>query len=398
MNGKNDSYELEKDSDLGLDGRIAEILHRGESVVLMTILSRDSAQTKRFGEHAIYSANGFESEKNSIIQEDRVLEYAQEAFNGGYSRVVKCDLYAQDSPEESYFGSGGALLLCEFLVPAQAEMFMSAAAALQNNLRGAWIIDLRDPDSPKRALCLEKIPDFSNFKYLDKDSENEYKQAVDSNIDMAETTFGLTGALPQGVNTNFASASSYLEQMRGRAGLIKGKNPLYVEPISAPPVLLLCGADDLAVEIAELAHAVGFTIDVVDDRAEYANLERFPMAHKCLVLPDFHDLVAECGVGRQHFVVILTRAQKYDRDALWQVLESHAQYIGMIGNKAKRDEIYDFLREQGVPNTELACVCCPIGLPLEAETSQQIAVAIVAELLAARAGTIKRLRQEDISK
>ena len=80
---------------------------------------------------------------------------------------------------------------------------------------------------------------------------------------------------------------------------------------------------------------------------------------------------------------------------LAQALTSHAQYVGMIGSKTKREQVYAALRKQGVPHAELAAVCCPIGLSIEAETPQQIAVSIVAELLAARAGTLVRLRFDD---
>ena len=80
---------------------------------------------------------------------------------------------------------------------------------------------------------------------------------------------------------------------------------------------------------------------------------------------------------------------------LAQALTSHARYIGMIGSKAKKAQVYAALRAQGVPDAELAAVCCPIGLPVAAETPQQIAVAIVAELLAVQAGTLQRLRLEE---
>ena len=119
------------------------------------------------------------------------------------------------------------------------------------------------------------------------------------------------------------------------------------------------------------------------------------MARRCYVLPEYENLVNACGIGRHHYVAIITRGHGFDRETLAQALTSHAQYIGMIGSRTKRDQIYALLRAQGVPAAELAAVCCPIGLTIEAETPQQIAVSIVAELLAAQAGTLKRLRFEE---
>ena len=85
----------------------------------------------------------------------------------------------------------------------------------------------------------------------------------------------------------------------------------------------------------------------------------------------------------------------FDREVLVQALESHAFYIGMIGSRSKKDGVYAALRKEGVPDAELACVRCPIGLPVGADSPQQIAVSVVAELLAARAGTLQRLRIDD---
>ena len=119
------------------------------------------------------------------------------------------------------------------------------------------------------------------------------------------------------------------------------------------------------------------------------------MARRGLTLPGFENLVEACGIGRRHYVAIVTRGHSFDREALAQALTSHAAYIGMIGSKSKREQVYAFLRAQGVPDAELAAVRCPIGLSIGAETPGQIAVSVVAELLAARAGTLQRLRFED---
>ena len=160
-------------------------------------------------------------------------------------------------------------------------------------------------------------------------------------------------------------------------------------------LLLLCGGGHVSLEVAALAHACGFVVDVVDDRPEFSDPARFPMARRCLTLPGFENLVEACGIGRRHYVAIVTRGHSFDREALAQALTSHAAYIGMIGSKSKREQVYAFLRAQGVPDAELAAVRCPIGLSIGAETPGQIAVSVVAELLAARAGTLQRLRFED---
>jgi len=202
--------------------------------------------------------------------------------------------------------------------------------------------------------------------------------------------------LAEGVTVGLDTVLPMLESRKGHPGLVEANGRVfYVEPLDAPPVLLLCGGGHVSLEVARLAHACGFVVDVVDDRAEFSNSERFPMARHCRILPGYENLVQACDIGRRHFVAIITRGHSFDREALAQALASHAQYVGMIGSKTKREQVYAALRQQGVPDAELAAVCCPIGLSIEAETPQQIAVSIVAELLAARAGTLVRLRFDD---
>ena len=160
----------------------------------------------------------------------------------------------------------------------------------------------------------------------------------------------------------------------------------------AVDVLLLCGGGHVSLETARLAHAAGFVVDVVDDRAEFADPRRFPMARRCLTLPAFEGLAARCGIGRHHYVAIMTRGHSFDREVLAQALKTDAFYIGMIGSSSKKASVYKALRAQGVSDAALDKVCCPIGLGIGADTPQQIAVSVVAELMAARAGTLGALR------
>lgn len=163
------------------------------------------------------------------------------------------------------------------------------------------------------------------------------------------------------------------------------------------PVLLLCGDSPESRATALLARQCGFLVDVVDDDTEDDNdLESsFPVARRCLRLPGFDHLVETCGIGREYYVAVMTREPELSCHVLAQALESPAAYVGMLGGRRKRDSIYDILREEGVPLAELAVVRCPIGLPIGAQSPQQVAVAIVAELLAARANTLQRMRFDE---
>ena len=196
-----------------------------------------------------------------------------------------------------------------------------------------------------------------------------------------------------GLHEGAEAVRPLLAGRKGRPGLVReGLAERYVEALDAPPVLLLCGGGHVSLETARLAHAAGFVVDVVDDRAEFADPRRFPMARRCLTLPAFEDLAARCGIGRHHYVAIMTRGHSFDREVLAQALKTDAFYIGMIGSSSKKASVYKALRAQGVSDAALDKVCCPIGLGIGADTPQQIAVSVVAELMAARAGTLGALR------
>ena len=343
--------------------------------MLVTVVSRTGSAPRDAGTRALQTRNGFEGTVGGGLLEARAMEAARGSLASAVSARVSVDM-SGFAPNSDMICGGGMEVLCEVLSPRQAEIFAFAAQVLRQGGRGVWLVELRndavslhgEAENPLRHLYVDALPDAS----------------------MTEA------ALPAGVGLGLDSVQPLLDARKGKPGLVEHEGHVfYVEPLAAPPVLLLCGGGHVSLEVARLAHACDFVVDVVDDRDEFSNAVRFPMARHCMVLPGYENLVQACGIGRRHYVAIVTRGHSFDREVLAQALTSHAQYVGMIGSKTKREKVYAALRTQGVPATELAAVCCPIGLSIEAETPQQIAVSIVAELLAARAGTLMRLRFDD---
>ena len=358
-----------------LEARVADLLQAGEPAVLVTVVSRTGSAPRDAGTRALQTRNGFEGTVGGGLLEARAMEAARGSLASAVSARVSVDMTGF-APNSDMICGGAMEVLCEVLSPRQAEVFAFAAQVLRNGGKGVWIVELRDDgvslhgevENPVRHLYIDSLPDEA----------------------MTED------ALPAGVGLGLDGLQPLLDARKNKPGLVEHEGHLfYVEPLAAPPVLLLCGGGHVSLEVARLAHACDFVVDVVDDREEFSNAVRFPMARQCLVLPGYENLVQSCGIGRRHYVAIITRGHSFDREVLAQALTSHAQYVGMIGSKTKREQVYAALRKQGVPHAELAAVCCPIGLSIEAETPQQIAVSIVAELLAARAGTLVRLRFDD---
>lgn len=157
-----------------------------------------------------------------------------------------------------------------------------------------------------------------------------------------------------------------------------------LEPWTGPAPLYIAGAGHVSRPTAQVAALAGFRVTVLDDRPEFASSERFPTAHEISVC-DLRACLEGMPVGPESSVVIVTRGHVHDADVLAQALRTPAGYIGMIGSRRKRDSVYGRLREKGFTDADFQRVHCPVGLDIGAETPEEIAVSIVAELIQARA-------------
>jgi len=170
----------------------------------------------------------------------------------------------------------------------------------------------------------------------------------------------------------------------GLIELVQGGPLIFVEPIRPDDVLYLFGAGHVSTFVAPLAKMVGFSVVVIDDREEFANKDRFPGADELIVCP-FFEAFYHIPIDFSVYIAIVTRGHIYDKDVLREALQRNPVYIGMIGSKRKRKIIYESLMEEGITNERLSQVHSPIGLDIGAETPEEIAVSIVAELVQARA-------------
>ena len=144
------------------------------------------------------------------------------------------------------------------------------------------------------------------------------------------------------------------------------------------------GAGHVARALVPLLSSVGFHVTVMDDRAAFADAMLFPDADEVRVV-DFAQL-DDIAPTEQDDVIIMTRGHEHDLSVLSQMLKSPARYVGMMGSRHKRNFVYAHLRERGYVDAAIARVHSPIGLAIGAETPQEIAVSIVAELIGVRAG------------
>lgn len=159
-----------------------------------------------------------------------------------------------------------------------------------------------------------------------------------------------------------------------------------------PQIVLVCGDGDDALAVAKLARDCGFEIELVSDSAHPLGEELVDVATDVHIVENYEDFVAVCKVDRNHYVCIFVEDAAECESILLQCLPSDAAYVGACTDSAEAYEIMSGLRSKGAPDAELAAVCCPMGLAIGANTPAQEAVAIVAEIMAARSGVLKRLR------
>jgi xanthine dehydrogenase accessory factor len=171
-----------------------------------------------------------------------------------------------------------------------------------------------------------------------------------------------------------------------------GQMEVFIEPIEASPAVYIFGAGHVGYYLAKMAHEAGFGVHVIDDRAAFANTDRFPFAAS-VVADDIPQWLAQTELPPTAYAVIVTRGHRNDLDALRALAPRDLRYIGLIGSRAKVARLYEqLLADSNVDPALLERIHAPIGLDLGAVTPQEIAVSITAELIAVRRGKAEALK------
>ena len=161
---------------------------------------------------------------------------------------------------------------------------------------------------------------------------------------------------------------------------------VFFDVISAIRKAIIVGAGHLAIPLVRFAKILGFHITVIDDRVVYANRERFPDVDEVLV-GDMAETLSGIEITPQTYIVLITRGHQYDEPCLRQVIHSPAEYIGMIGSKRRIKACFiRFRDEEGIPEELLKRVYAPIGLDINAESPEEIALSIIAEMVKVHRG------------
>jgi len=344
---------------------VLENLQRGEPVVQATILGHAGSTPRTSGAKMIVRPDGrIEGTIGGGLVEAETMRAAAGMLGTPAAAIRSYDLHTGGGAETLDMLCGGRMdVLLDSIVasPENIDFYRRVADALAHGQKGLIVTQLPVSDdtagSPARQLFDAHARPLAGLLSAD-----------------APPPAVIEAALSQ------RAPATYPRQ-----------RPRYLlEPLSAAGTVIILGAGHVSLAVAELSQKVGFRTVVRDDRKEFANRERFPTADQVEAIPSFENALAGLVIDSDSYLVIVTRGHHHDGTVLAQALASRAGYIGMIGSRRKRDAIYGDMRARGFTSLDIERVHSPIGLPIEAETPEEIAVSIVAELIAARAAKSKQ--------
>jgi xanthine dehydrogenase accessory factor len=164
---------------------------------------------------------------------------------------------------------------------------------------------------------------------------------------------------------------------------------MLIEPLVGKPRLVVFGGGHVGARVAEAAAFAGWRVTIVDDRAEFADPARHPSADSTVAC-DYHDLPATLGIDADTYVVVATRGHQHDAVVVDQLARLDTRYLGMLGSRRKVALTWKLLEGQGIPRTRLDQIHAPVGLSIGADTPEEIAISVVAELVATRRSGSRR--------
>jgi len=342
---------------------IAKALEKKEKVALATLISRVGSAPRAIG--AKYLIRGDGTSSGSIgggCVEAEVWQEAQKVMEKGGGKVLHFDLTPELLAEGGLICGGNIDIFLEPLKEEFLNIYREAARIRQKG--GSAIL----------ATLISVDDDFSiggGSKVLLKTSGEK------------------TGFLLGGVELEkkiLREGETLLKEKKPKVIVLSSENrqmEILLEPIFSEPTVYIFGGGHVSEQLAPLAKKVHFKVVVIDDREMFANRNRFPGADEVIV-SEFVNCFNQLNIDDSSYIVIVTRGHLYDGFVLEQALKTNACYIGMIGSKKKIRTLYQNLMEKGIAKETLDRVYAPIGIDINSETPEEIAVSIVAELIKVR--------------
>lgn len=187
-------------------------------------------------------------------------------------------------------------------------------------------------------------------------------------------------AIKSGRNQSLSYHLTKEESELGEGAICGGEMKIFIDILKPKEEVLIFGAGHIAVCLSKLAKMVGFRVIIVDERKEFANRARFPEVDR-IVIKEAGKALNNVKVTSSTYVVIVTKGHLQDEEALFSVINLGVGYIGMIGSSKKNEVIFQHLKEKGITEEKIKKVYTPIGIDIGAQTPEEIAVSIIAEII-----------------
>ena len=341
---------------------IIAALQKHEPVVLATIISSSGSTPLPTGSSMLTTSHG-EKVSGTIgggLLEAEVTKVAKECLAHLKESEIREFELSESGSEEGMICGGNVDILIETIQEDSLGVF-SQLAALRTNGNDCTLLRWIDPSGSVSRTAVE--------------ASAEAMMQLPFVVQLSKETGSNPDKLLQILQR------SRREERVERIALSGGE--LIVQPISGVQPLIICGGGHVGRSVSKVAAATGFVVTVIDDREEYAAIDRFPGAARTIA-KNWGDAFSGITITPSTFIVIVTRAHQLDRDVLRLALGTPARYIGMIGSGRKVTATFDALQQEGIPGEALRRVHAPIGLKIGAVTAEEIAVSIVAELVRER--------------
>ena len=326
---------------------VNQALQRGENVVLCSLIASTGSTPRNAGAKMAVLCSG--EAVNTIgggLVEYQCLELAKEIHRTGMSQVKSYQLTQKESAELGMVCGGRMEVFFQFLQGTNAQhcKVISDICTLLASGEPAWLVlEIFDDGTWNMQLC--------------------------------QTESGLQ---------HWMLCDEKMLQSCTKATLLKGEPRIYIEPLKYGGTLYIFGGGHVSQALVPLAHHVAFPTVVFEDRLDFAQPELFPGADK-VICGDFMDIGAQVSITNHDYVVVMTRGHGADFEVLRQIIPMKPYYLGCIGSRKKHAVVRERLWSAGITQEQTACIESPIGLEIGAQTPEEIAVSIVAQLIQYRA-------------
>ena len=346
-------------------------LEKNEKVALATLINRVGSAPRAVGAKYLIKEDGssFGTIGGGCVEAE-VWQGAQEVIKKQTSGVLHFDLTAEQ------LAAGG--LICGGTVDIFLEPLREEFAEIYRQIRKI--------KQKGGAAILATLVSIDNA-FLSGPATKILLRSSGENVGHLSEGEGLEQRI-------WNEGQAALRENRPRMMTVRSENrkiEILLEPVVSEPTVYLFGAGHVSQQVSPLVKKVNFKVVVLDDREMFANRERFPEADE-VVVSEFEHCLDRLPIDETSYLVIVTRGHLYDGVVLEQAVRTRARYIGMIGSRKKIHTLYKHLIEKGISKESLNRVRAPIGLEINSETPEEIAVSIAAELIKVRGEPISPSR------